>query len=180
MKRLSCILFLVLVAPLAGQTPTIDQLVASYKSAKEKTAAAQKAESDALGLVQAELKRIADLAAGLDSKPTPPKPPITQQKLHILIIEETADAVPQRGAYLTEPNLWARIKDKGHDFQVVDKDVKDRTGQVPVNLKGWIDKTKDKKLPWLFLIGPDGTEVFSGPLPKLPVDLVAQLAAHGG
>ena len=180
MKRLSCILFLVLVAPLAGQTPTIDQLVASYKAAKEKTSAAQKAESDALGLVQAELKRIADLAAGLDSKPTPPKPPVTQQKLVVLIIEETAEAVAARGAYMTEPNLQARLKEKGHKWRVADKDVTDRTGNQPADLKPWLAKAAGKALPWLFLIGPDGTEVFSGPLPAKPVDLVAQLAVHGG
>lgn len=116
-------------------------------------------------------------------KPDPPKPdpkPVVEGKRWLLIIEETADATPSRGKLLTDAVLFDRIKEKGHVFRVADVDVKDANGNVPADLKPYIERSTGKKLPRLFIVAPDGTVLTDEPCPTGAAEVVELLRRAGG
>lgn len=113
--------------------------------------------------------------------PVPPKPP-AQQRLWLIVIEETGEATKGRGVFFADAALHQRIKDKGHRFRVVDKDVKDAGGQTPADVRPYVEhaRSSSAKLPRLYLVTTAGDVLFAGDVPSTPAALVALLEKHGG
>lgn len=112
--------------------------------------------------------------------PPTPTPPVDVKNLWLLVIEETAEAGERRGQLFASKELADRMKARGHKWRVVDKDAKDSRGQVPSDLKPWLDRAKGKRLPRLYLITPEGQIVFEGDLPTTAKGLLEQLQKVGG
>ena len=123
--------------------------------------------------------------AGVTPTPAPtptPVVPVTPSKLRIVIIEETSDATAGRGAMFADPLLSARMKDKGHSWRVVDKDVvgPDRN-TPPADIAAQLQAAKGKALPQIFLIDEARTVRYAGDWgEKTAADLIALLAQWGG
>lgn len=111
--------------------------------------------------------------------PTPPVP-VTPQKLFVVIIEETADAVANRGAMLADKDLNARMKDKGHKWRIADKDVVDSEGKPPADLVRFLEASKGKNLPQLFLVDEKGKTLKQLDLPKTASGLLEEIKKVGG
>lgn len=117
-------------------------------------------------------------------KPDPPKPdpkPV-EGKRWVLVIEETADPVwqLQRGALVTNKALHDRIRERGHDWKLVDKDVKDSNGNVPADLAAYLRRVAGKKLPWVFVVDVAGTVLVDETYPGSPAKLLDSLKKAGG
>lgn len=132
------------------------------------------------------IRRTLDVDAGLGPQPPPdPKPnptpgPVAEGKRWLLVVEESADATPARGKLLTDPALFARIKERGHVFRVCDKDVKDATGGVPSDLKPWLERARGKPLPRLFVVAPDGAVLVDEVCPATAAGVLSLLTKAGG
>jgi len=111
--------------------------------------------------------------------PTPPPlPPIA--KLHVLLIEESADRprLPaSQLAALTSPEVRTYLDTKcGKDgWRLLDKDT-----DVTAASEWWrkamtLPRTS---LPWIII--SSATQVYSGPLPRTAAELLALLKQHGG
>jgi hypothetical protein len=101
-------------------------------------------------------------------------------KAWVVIIEETADALPERGRWLGDPELRKYVAAKGWRFRVADKDTKDKEGNTPADLKPYIDRAAGKGYPQVYVVDQDGKVRHEGPLPKAPADLLATLKKIGG
>lgn len=121
---------------------------------------------------------------GPTPQPPPPEPnpptPVQPQKLFVVIIEESADAVIGRGVMLADVALSARMKEKGHRWRVVDKDVVGPDGQPPADIKRFLDASKSKTLPQLFLVNEKGETQVQQDLPKTPAELLTVIKKYGG
>jgi hypothetical protein len=118
---------------------------------------------------------------GPGPNPDPSPGPVTPQKLAIVIVEETADAVADRGNLFRSPQLAARMKEKGHVWRVVDKDVVGPDGGPPADVARFIADAKTKTLPQVYLVDMRGRTVVQGPLtnPAAP-SLLALITKAGG
>jgi hypothetical protein len=113
--------------------------------------------------------------------PTPPDPaPVPVAKAWVVIIEETADALPERGRWLGDPELRKYVAAKGWRFRVADKDTKDKEGNTPADLKPYIERAAGKGYPQVYVVDQDGKVRHEGPLPKTPADLLTTLKKIGG
>ena len=115
--------------------------------------------------------------------PDPPKPdptPPVAGKLFVVVVEETRQAMAERGAWFADKELSAYMKDKGHKFRVVDKDVQNSDGQTPADVKRFIDDAKKEGTPRLYLVGEDGKTRRAGPMAKTPAELLSLIKQHGG
>lgn len=122
-------------------------------------------------------------APGPSPGPTPvppPAPPAPLTKLHLLLVEETADAAAGRGKYLSDPALRARVKAKGHNLRVIDKDVTDASGKPPRDLAPYLERARGKGFPQLYLVNQDGRVLYEGALPPTPEELLKLLDKIGG
>lgn len=112
--------------------------------------------------------------------PDPPPPDPVKAKLWgVVIVEETGDAVSTRGAFLADKALADYRAAHGQKFRVVDRDVVGADGKPPADVVRFLDKAKAAKLPMIFLVGTDGKEVYSGPVPATAAELVDLLKAKG-
>lgn len=116
--------------------------------------------------------------------PTPeptPSPDRRDVSYRMVFIEETSTAAAGRGALFTDKPLDARMKEKGHSFRIVDKDVTGADGKPPKDLAPLLDLAAKKTYPQLFLVDKEGK------LPSLQFDaptdaaaLIKLLTANGG
>lgn len=86
--------------------------------------------------------------------PTPPGPTPPDDKaaaLFVLVIEETFDAAATRGQWFTSPEM-AELKTAGVKIRVVDKDTRGPKGEVPSDLRAYLEFARDKPLPYLFVV----------------------------
>lgn len=130
------------------------------------------------------VRRTVDVDAGTGPQP-PPKPepqpgPVAEGKRYILLVEETADANASRGKLFTDATLFQRIKDRGHIWRAADKDVRDAAGNVPADLKPYLDRAAGKKLPQVFIVAPDGTVLIQAECPADAATLLELLKRAGG
>lgn len=108
--------------------------------------------------------------------PPPPKPPVVPPpkpvasvKYRIAYIEDSADAANARRDELNEQSVINFLNKYGHEPITLDKNLKDRPPTtIPQDLLknyiAYIDATKGKKLPWLFIVPIEGGRpVYSGP-----------------
>ena len=114
--------------------------------------------------------------------PGPPVVPVTPSKLFVVIVEETSDAAAGRGAMFADAALSARMKDKGHVWRVVDKDVVGPDRKTPpADVKRFLDAAAGKALPQISLVDDAGVTRFTGDWgKKTAADLIALLAQWGG
>jgi hypothetical protein len=98
----------------------------------------------------------------------------------LVIIEETADAVPGRGSWLQDATLAGRLKTKGVRWRCADKDAVDPNGQTPADIKRFIDEARSKGTPRLFLVDGDGKVLFAGGVPSTVANLILLLEKYGG
>lgn len=120
--------------------------------------------------------------------PTPPDPPPTPTPtptpasgpFWLLVIEETGEASGARGDFFANKELRSRIVTKSHKYRVADKDVKGRDGKPPPDMAPWLDRTKGKKLPWLYIIDAKGNIAFDAEMVRTPADLIKLLDKLGG
>lgn len=117
-----------------------------------------------------------------DPQPEPePEPgPVVAGPLYVVVIEETADAVAERGLFFGSGPLAALMKAKGHKWRVVDKDVQDASGKPPADVARFLEVARGKAMPQLFLVTQQGQTAYAGDLPKTPADLISLLQKYGG
>lgn len=114
-------------------------------------------------------------------KPGPdpgPLPPIT--KAWVVVVEETAEARANRGAFYSDPDLVGYLRSKAWKLRVADKDVRDAAGNVPADLAPYLRAAAGKSLPQVWVVDQSGTVRFQGALPEKASDLVAVLRKVGG
>ena len=125
-----------------------------------------------------------DPGPGPGPGPTPdPKPAPAPGKRFLVIVEETADAVPIRGQILANPDLAARVAAQGHKWRIADKDNLTSKGTAPADLKPYFAEAAGKKLPRLYIVAPDGTVCWYGDCPQgadAPAQILKLLTANGG
>ena len=129
-----------------------------------------------------------------EPSPDPPNPnpkplPVRDRKLFICVVEETADATAQRGAWFSDAALAERIRAKGHTFRVVDKDTK---VVKPISddkdegrkLSAYIKRAIANKLPYVMIVEQEGVGprqiIHEGPLPENPAAAIRLLEKLGG
>lgn len=113
-------------------------------------------------------------------QPVPPGPaPGPVSKLYVVVIEDTLQSKSNRGAYYANKALLDRVKSKGWQFRVEDKDVKNAAGQTPPDLAAYVRAAAGKE-PYAFLVNQDGKVLFEGALPATPADLLALIQKVGG
>lgn len=114
-----------------------------------------------------------------DPKPEPPGP-VTPTKFKIVIVEETEQAVAERGAFLASTTLAAYLREKGHSWRVVDKDVTDSSGKPPADIAKYIEAAKGKTLAQVFLIDSDGKLRHQGNCNFKVSEMIELLKKNGG
>jgi hypothetical protein len=128
---------------------------------------------------------------GPDPKPPRPEPPRPEPKppYILLWIEESSERTVEQALAQNDVNIRRALQAAGWEFRVVDKDVKDERGQVPRELKAWIEVAIREGLPRLLAISKDGSyHSFSAPrnrgefvtiLGKLGLVVAAQSRTEG-
>jgi hypothetical protein len=112
--------------------------------------------------------------------PPPPPPPPTTAVKYVVVVEETADAAADRGAYFADGALQARLKSKGLVWRAVDKDAVDSKGQPPADVARFLTEGKGHPLPRLTLVDGKGRTLFAGNMPEDPAKLLDLLSKYGG
>lgn len=118
--------------------------------------------------------------------PTPPKPPDPPGPVNpvvkgwVVIIEETVDLAESRGRLFANADLSAYLNAKKWSLRTADKDARDSEGNVPKDLKPFIDRATGKGYPQLYVVDQDGGVRHEGALPKEPADILAILKKIGG
>jgi hypothetical protein len=103
-----------------------------------------------------------------DPNPTPdPQPGPVAGPLYVVVIEETAEAVAERGVYFGNGPLGELMRAKGHKWRVVDKDVVGPDGKPPADVARFLDAAHGKRMPQLFLVDGRGRTVHAGDLPPV-------------
>ena len=116
----------------------------------------------------------------VDAGGAPAPGPTTPTRLVVVVVEETAEAVAGRGAMFSDAAVVARMKDKGHRWRVVDKDVVGADGQPPTDVKRFLDQARGKPYPSLYLIDEKGKARFAGPAPTTASALLELITVNGG
>jgi len=98
-----------------------------------------------------------------DPGPQPEPQPKPYRELWMLVVEERLDRTPQTAAIVLAPELRRLLSDR---VRLLDKDVLDRSDQVPGWAKKWLELAKGKRLPYLFLFTEHGEVLWEGQLPK--------------
>lgn len=100
--------------------------------------------------------------------PTPPGPtptPVTAGKRWVVIIEETEAGVVDKALIFRDPAVNVRMKAGNHQFRIIDKDVKDASGQVPADVARFITASQGKTLPQVYFVDEQGHTVLSEAMP---------------
>lgn len=153
----SLFLFLFLTADPAP-LPDLNKLRSEYKAAQVALVAAQEKADKAKADYLAGLKAINDAATedgiddGTDRRKPKPSPIVKAQRLAVMIIEETGEAVGTRGAMFASRKLSDWITAKQTVWRVADKDAKNAAGQTPADLVPYINLAAGKKLPQIFIL----------------------------
>jgi hypothetical protein len=114
-----------------------------------------------------------------DPGPGPGPRPAAPVKF-VVVVEETAAAVPGRGAFFGDPALAARFKAKGLRFRVVDKDVVGEDDKPPADVARFLSLASGKPYPSLFLVDATGQVLAQRPVPGTPAALLTLLTDFGG
>lgn len=138
---------------------------------------------------KSELSEFVTLTFNGGTSPFPPGPPgptptpiVTPAKLRIVIVEETADATAGRGAMFADLKLSARMKERGHSWRVVDQNVTGPDRKTPpADVVEFLDASKGKALPQIYLVDEAGTTRYKGDWgKKTAAELILLLSQWGG
>ncbi len=109
-----------------------------------------------------------------------PLPPAPITRAWVVVVEETEDAAAERGRLMADRAIRDYLGAKGWKVRVVDKDVRDRDGNPPADVRPYLERSKGKKLPQVYIVDQDGNVRHEGALPLDPSDLLAMLKKIGG
>lgn len=119
---------------------------------------------------------------GPTPNPGPQPGPVTKVEVAAIIIEETAEAKQNRGAYLSDQALFDFFSKNGHALRTADKDVKGPDKKTPPS--DWVpylNMAKGKEMPYLIIIPKTGGQtLWTGALPTEPAGLIALIRQVGG
>ncbi len=76
--------------------------------------------------------------------------------------------------------LGSRMKEKGHQWRVIDQHVVGVDGKPPSDVVRFLDKAKGKGFPQVFLVDSDGRTRLQADLPKDPAALLQLITKAGG
>ncbi len=111
----------------------------------------------------------------------PPPTPVASARITVVVVEETADASIQRAKFFDDKALSDKITAKGHKVIAIDKDIKDKDGNVPARLVGYLNEAKGKGLPWVVMVDTTTAKiVYSGAMPNDPAKALELLIKYGG
>lgn len=111
----------------------------------------------------------------------PPPTPVASARLSVVVIEETADASVQRAKFFDDKALSALIEKKQHKVIAIDKDIKDKDGNVPAKLVGYLNEAKGKGTPYVVMVDTTTAKiVYSGAMPNDPAKALELLIKYGG
>ena len=97
--------------------------------------------------------------SGVDLPFVPPGPP---RPLTIVGVYESRDLkeyTPGQRAWIQGEPFAKKMKDDGHAYYVVDKDIKDKDDERPADLVPFLDAAKEKTLPVLTTKKPGNAKV---------------------
>lgn len=120
---------------------------------------------------------------GPGPKPTPdPVDPARKDvSYRVVFVEETSAAAGGRGAMFTNRALDARMRERGHSYRIVDKDVTDKDGGVPADLADLLKLASQKAYPQVFLVDKAGKlKTLQFDAPADAAALTQLLSANGG
>lgn len=91
--------------------------------------------------------------------PVPPTPPAPdpEQPAGLVVVENTLEANQTRGLFLSDTRVAAFLKSTQLRHAVFTPNTVGPDGQVPPEVKRYLDLTAGKKLPYLFVVGERGT-----------------------
>jgi hypothetical protein len=113
--------------------------------------------------------------------PTPPPTPTPATgPMYVVVVEETAEAVAERGMMFVNPALNSYMASKKHKWRIVDKDVRTADGQPPADVARFLEAAKGKRYPQVFIVDSKGATIIATDLPKTPAELLALLQRAGG
>jgi hypothetical protein len=107
-----------------------------------------------------------------------PLPPAPITRAWVVVVEETGEAVGDRGRLLTDPGIRDYLHAKNWKTRVVDKDVVSKDGSTPADVRPWVEDAKGKTLPQLYLVGKDGAKVYGGACPRTAAELVKLIGGY--
>jgi hypothetical protein len=103
--------------------------------------------------------------------PDPPVPPVPAE-LCAIVVEEQSARTAQQGVVLGS----AKVRSAFSLFRVVDQHVVDGSGKLPADLAPYLTLAAGKTLPYLMIVGKDGTGYWKGAMPTT-VDGVLKVVA---
>lgn len=109
-----------------------------------------------------------------------PLPPAPITRAWVVVVEETAEAAGERGRLFTDKPLREFLAAKGWKLRVVDKDVRDGSGNPPPDVKPYLERSSGKKLPQVYIVDQDGAVRHEGALPLDPAQVLDLLRKIGG
>lgn len=116
-----------------------------------------------------------------DPQPDPiPPVPVPVTELWCIVVEESASRTAEQGIVLASPKVRALFPAAG-GFRLIDpwKDAArtQENGPIPTELRPYVDRAKPVPiLPVCYLVEPNGTVHYEGPLPKTVPDVEALVA----
>lgn len=125
-----------------------------------------------------------DIEPGPDPDPDPePEPgPGPVETMFGVLVEETDDRdtlPPEVVKAIMSEKVRNYMDENGHQFRVVDKDIKDPDGKIPADIASFLQRAKGKDLPWLILADQDGSILYEGPVTGED-ELIDTLKNYGG
>jgi hypothetical protein len=115
-----------------------------------------------------------------DPKPGPKPDPVVRPLAFLVVVEETGAAGGSRGLLLRDRALQEHLKAKKTVSRVVDKDVRDGEGNVPKDVRPYLERAKGKALPQLYLVAADGSVLYEGACPGTAAAMLSLLKKIGG
>jgi len=129
-----------------------------------------------------------EIVKGITPVPVPPGPepppnPDNEDKIKAkmwgyVLIEETKDALNNRGQIMREVHTFCQ--ENKIKWREADKDVVDKDGNPPKDLVTYLDKSKKKGVPVLFIVGMNGEPLYEGARPDNAAEFIKLLKTHGG
>ena len=115
---------------------------------------------------------------GSNPNPDPLPPPPEEDLWGAVIIEETGVRTAEFASILVSPKLSTYKKTAGVEVLAVDQDVTDESGKVLENLLPYLKSAEGKELPMMFIMGKQGFEFYSGPVPGTVDETIALLKKY--
>ena len=112
--------------------------------------------------------------------PTPdPPPPDKLAEMWVVTVYDSATRTPGQFQSMAAPAVSTWISENGHHLCPTPIMAADESGKPPADRSPWIEEAKDKPLPHVFLVGPDGVAKWSGSLPESGAEFLRLLKQHG-